>query len=162
MAFLIIKKLMYLTTKGKYAVTAILDMAAHQPKNSFTSISEISVRQNIPLPYLEQIFRILRISGILEAARGPKGGFRLAKNPNKISIGQIVSNLENKMDATSCKGSGNCNQGMSCLTHGLWSDLNKNVENFLYSKTITDVLLSQHTKSVIDRQFNSNKLIARG
>jgi len=153
---------MRLTTKGKYAVTAILDMAAHQSTNSFISIADISMRQNIPSPYLEQIFRILRMAGILEATRGPNGGFRLTKSPDQVYIGQIISKVENKMDATSCKGAGDCNLGSACLTHGLWSDLNKKVEDFLYSKTINDVLLSQHTKSVINKQESSNKLIARG
>ena len=88
---------MRLTTKGKYAVTAILDMAAHQSTNSFISIADISVRQNIPSPYLEQIFRILRMAGILEATRGPNGGFRLTKSPDQVYIGQIISKVENKI-----------------------------------------------------------------
>ena len=153
---------MLLTKKGKYAVTAVLDMAVHQSSNKFTSIAEIAERQNMPLPYLEQIFRRLRISGILEAARGPNGGFRLTRSPEKTSIGQIITEVENTMDATSCKGSGNCNLGNSCLTHGLWSELNENVESFLFSKTISDVLVSQHTKSVLSRQDSINKIIAIG
>jgi len=153
---------MHLTTKGKYAVTAILDLAFHQLPNSFISLSEIAVRQNIPLSYLEQIFRILRMAGILEATRGPNGGFRLLKDPQSLSVGQIIIEVEKKLDATSCKGSGDCNVGMACLTHGLWSDLNKSVEDFLFSRTVSDVLLSQHTKSVISQQDRINKLIAIG
>ena len=152
---------MHLTTKGKYAVTAALDLALHE-SNDFTSISDLALRQSIPGPYLEQLFRNLRKAGILISHRGPGGGYKLSRPSNEIKIGQIISAVEDRMDATQCSGEGNCSAGSKCLAHNLWTDLNHQVQSFLMDKSLEDVLSdSSNTKSLT---LNNNKklLIAVG
>ena len=152
---------MHLTTKGKYAVTAALDLALHE-SNDFTSISDLALRQSIPGPYLEQLFRNLRKAGILISHRGPGGGYKLSRPSNEIKIGQIISAVEDRMDATQCSGEGNCSAGSKCLAHNLWTDLNHQVQSFLMDKSLEDVLSdSSNTKSLT---LNNNKklLIAAG
>ncbi|MFL2706365.1 MAG: Rrf2 family transcriptional regulator [Gammaproteobacteria bacterium] len=107
---------MNLTTKGKYAVTAALDLAMQQKNiESFTKISDVAQRQSIPASYLEQIFSHLRKAGILRAVRGPNGGFKLARPSNEIMIGEIINAVERNMDATQCSGEGVCNSGTKCV-----------------------------------------------
>ena len=125
---------MHLTTKGKYAVVALLDLALNESRFCFVSLSEVAKRQSIPAPYLEQLFRNLRKAEILEAVRGPKGGFRLSRSSKDINIGEIVSAVEKRMDATQCRGEVNCSSGKVCLDHDLWTDLNNQVKNFLSRK----------------------------
>jgi Rrf2 family iron-sulfur cluster assembly transcriptional regulator len=152
---------MHLTTKGKYAVTAALDLALHE-SNDFISISDLALRQSIPGPYLEQLFRNLRKAGILISHRGPGGGYKLSRPSNEIKIGQIISAVEDRMDATQCSGEGNCSAGSKCLAHNLWTDLNHQVQSFLMDKSLEDVLSdSSNTKSLT---LNNNKklLIAAG
>ena len=96
---------MNLTTKGKYAVTAALDLAMQQKiADGFTKISDVAKRQDIPAAYLEQIFSRLRKAGILHAARGPNGGFKLSKQRGEVMIGEIINAVERNMDATQCSG----------------------------------------------------------
>jgi Rrf2 family iron-sulfur cluster assembly transcriptional regulator len=152
---------MHLTTKGKYAVTAALDLALHE-SNDFISISDLALRQSIPGPYLEQLFRNLRKAGILISHRGPGGGYKLSRPSNEIKIGHIISAVEDRMDATQCSGEGNCSAGSKCLAHNLWTDLNHQVQSFLMDKSLEDVLSdSSNTKSLT---LNNNKklLIAAG
>ena len=152
---------MHLTTKGKYAVTAALDLALHE-SNDFISIADLALRQSIPGPYLEQLFRNLRKAGILISHRGPGGGYKLSRPSNEIKIGHIISAVEDRMDATQCSGEGNCSAGSTCLAHNLWTDLNHQVQSFLMDKSLEDVLSdSSNTKSLT---LNNNKklLIAAG
>ena len=134
---------MHLTTKGKYAVVALLDLALNESRFCFVSLSEVAKRQSIPAPYLEQLFRNLRKAKILEAVRGTKGGFRLSRSSKDIKIGEIVSAVEKRMDATQCRGEVNCSSGKVCLAHDLWTDLNNQVKNFLSSKSLNDILVAQ-------------------
>ena len=134
---------MHLTTKGKYAVVALLDLALNESRFCFVSLSEVAKRQSIPAPYLEQLFRNLRKAKILEAVRGPKGGFRLSRSSKDINIEEIVSAVEKRMDATQCRGEVNCSSGKVCLAHDLWTDLNNQVKNFLSSKSLNDILVAQ-------------------
>ena len=139
---------MHLTTKGKYAVTATLDLALHE-SNDFISIADLALRQSIPGPYLEQLFRNLRKAGILISHRGPGGGYKLSRPSNEIKIGQIISAVEDRMDATQCSGEGNCSAGSTCLAHNLWTDLNHQVQSFLMDKSLEDVLSdSSNNKSL--------------
>ena len=146
---------MNLTTKGKYAVTAVLDLAVHERDISYAKISDVAKRQSIPAPYLEQIFSNLRKADILNASRGPKGGFKLSRSSKDIMIGEIVTAVEKRMDATQCSGEGNCNAGSKCLAHNLWTELNENVNGFLMNKSLYDVLnargnnLNEKTNSLI-------------
>jgi len=130
---------MHLTTKGKYAVTALLDLSLNQT-SGYTSIQEIALRQDISMTYLEQLFRNLRKAGIVESLRGPKGGYRLTRLSSEINVSEIVSAVENKMDATQCGGTADCDSGKKCLTHDLWSELNDQVESFLLGKSLEDVI----------------------
>ena len=132
---------MNLTTKGKYAVTAALDLAMQQRNiESFTKISDVANRQSIPASYLEQIFSHLRKAGILRAVRGPNGGFKLARPSNEIMIGEIINAVERNMDATQCSGEGVCNSGTKCVAHNFWIDFNDNVNQFLMTRSLDDVI----------------------
>ena len=142
---------MNLTTRGKYAVTASLDLAMNYEKNSFVAISEIAERQSIPAAYLEQLFRYLRKAGILTSLRGPGGGYRLTRPNSDIKIGEIIAAVERKMDATQCGGEGNCSAGSKCLAHNLWTELNNEVDLFLMNKSLDDV---------INRNFIEKKQLA--
>ena len=151
--------LMNLTTKGKYAVTASLDLAIHNKKSSFVAISSIAERQSIPAPYLEQLFRYLRKAGILDSLRGPSGGYRLIRPSSEIKIGEIVAAVEKRMDATQCGGVGDCNGGSKCLAHNLWMELNSEVDHFLMSISLEDVIKNETT----NKNKNLDKyLIASG
>ena len=150
---------MHLTTKGKYAVTAVLDLALHE-SNDFIAISDLAERQSIPGPYLEQLFRYLRKADILISHRGPSGGYKLSRPRNEIKIGQIISAVEDRMDATQCLGEGNCSAGSKCLAHNLWTDLNHQVQSFLMNKSLEDVL-KDSTEEGLNKK-NKRLLIAAG
>ena len=130
---------MSLTTKGRYAVTALLDLTINESRFCYVSLSEVARRQDIPEPYLKQLFRVLRKAEILEATTGPKGGFRLARSSSDISIKEIVQVVETNMDTTQCRGNTNCSSGKECLAHELWSQLNGEINEFLSSKSLLDV-----------------------
>ena len=150
---------MHLTTKGKYAVTAVLDLALHE-SNDFIAISDLAERQSIPGPYLEQLFRYLRKADILISHRGPNGGYKLSRPRDEIKIGQIISAVEDRMDATQCLGEGNCSAGSKCLAHNLWTDLNHQVQSFLMDKSLEDVL-KDSTEEGLNKK-NKRLLIAAG
>ena len=135
---------MNLTTKGKYAVTAMLDLAIQEnDEASLSKISEVAYRQSIPAPYLEQIFNYLRKAKILTAERGPKGGFKLARSSKEIMIGEIINAVERNMDATQCSGEGICNDGSKCLAHNFWMEFNDSVNDFLMTKSLDDVITNR-------------------
>ncbi len=136
---------MRLTTKGKYAVTALLDLSLHQSGKEFTSLSKIAARQDMPISYLEQLFRNLRKAGIVEAARGPTGGYRLSRHSSEINVSEVVASVEGAMDATQCGGASDCHAGTRCLAHDLWSELNSQVDNFLISKSLEDVIANERS-----------------
>ena len=136
---------MRLTTKGKYAVTALLDLSLHQSGKEFISLSKIAVRQDMPISYLEQLFRNLRKAGIVEAARGPTGGYRLSRHSSEINVSEVVASVEGAMDATQCGGASDCHAGTRCLAHDLWSELNSQVDNFLISKSLEDVIANERS-----------------
>ena len=150
---------MNLTTRGKYAVTASLDLAMNYEKNSYVAISEIAERQSIPAAYLEQLFRYLRKAGILTSLRGPGGGYRLTRPNSDIKIGEIIAAVERKMDATQCGGEGNCSAGSKCLAHNLWTELNNEVDLFLMNKSLDDVINNNFKEK---KQLVNNLLIASG
>ena len=150
---------MNLTTRGKYAVTASLDLAMNYEKNSYVAISEIAERQSIPAAYLEQLFRYLRKAGILSSLRGPGGGYRLTRPNSEIKIGEIIAAVEKKMDATQCGGQGNCSAGSKCLAHNLWTELNNEVDLFLMNKSLDDVINNNFKEK---KQLVNNLLITSG
>ncbi len=121
---------MQLSTKGRYAVTAMMDIALHQKMGPVT-LAEISQCQGISLSYLEQLFSKLKKRGLVKGVRGPGGGYTLAKSPDQISIADIIQSVDEKLDMTKCGGKGNCSNGEKCLTHQLWFDLSCNLYKFL-------------------------------
>ena len=141
---------MRLTTKGRYAVTAMLDVAIHSGHGPI-SLSDISKRQTISLSYLEQLFSKLRQEKLVESVRGPGGGYRLARPSSEIYVSEIVDAVNESVDATSCKGQGDCQQGEMCLTHHLWEDLSARIHEFL-SDISLDALISRREISLISRR----------
>ena len=115
---------MKLTTKGRFAVTAMVDLALHLSEAP-VRIALIAERQNLSVAYLEQIFCKLRRAGLVTSARGPGGGYRLGDLPENISVGQIIEAVDEDIDATQCHGGDTCKGGAACLTHHLWEDLNR-------------------------------------
>ena len=120
---------MRLTAKGRYAVTAMLDVAVHM-KEGPVSLAEVSKRQDISLSYLEQLFAKLRQRDLVRSVRGPGGGYRLIQDLEDISVGSIVDSVDENVDATRCSGRADCQHGETCLTHELWSDLHDQIHNF--------------------------------
>jgi len=121
---------MRLSTKGRYAVTAMMDIALHEKQGPVT-LAEISQCQGISLSYLEQLFSKLRKQGLVKGVRGPGGGYTLARPSGEISVADIIQSVDEKLDMTKCGGKGNCSNGEKCLTHQLWFDLSCNLYKFL-------------------------------
>ena len=130
---------MRLSTKGRYAVTAMLDLALHENQKPVT-LADISQCERISLSYLEQLFARLRRNGLVEGIRGPGGGYRLAKPATEVTIAQIISAVDEKVDATGCLGNKNCRDGVTCLTHELWCDLSKEIFSFLSGISLADLV----------------------
>ena len=126
---------MRLTTKGRYAVTAMLDLAIHYDLGPIT-LADISQRQEISLSYLEQLFSKLRKNGLVDSARGPGGGYRLSRLADEIAVAEIIAAVDETVDATRCKRKGNCQHEERCLTHDLWCDLSDQIFDFLSSITL--------------------------
>ena len=126
---------MRLTTKGRFAVTAMIDLALNAQNNA-VKLNSISERQQISLSYLEQLFSKLRRAGLVESIRGPGGGYILGRDAGEINIAQIIAAAEDELDATLCKGKANCQSGAPCLTHNLWENLNHTINAYLSSVTL--------------------------
>ena len=142
---------MKLNTKGRYAVTAMFDVAIHQ-KNGPVSLSDISERQGISLSYLEQLFSRMRRNGLVRSIRGPGGGYHLANEPSQIAIADIISAVDENVDATRCGGNEGCQNNQRCLTHDLWEDLSSQIKIFLSGISLEDAINRQHVTEVAARQ----------
>lgn len=142
---------MRLTTKGRYAVTAMLDLALHAETGP-TTLADIAARQGISLSYLEQLFVQLRKSGLVSSIRGPGGGYSLAHAPADIAVAQVIHAVGESVDATKCGGTAACQDGNTCLTHTLWSELSDQIYNFLNGISLADVLARQEVRSIARRQ----------
>lgn len=142
---------MRLTTRGRYAVTAMLDLALHSGERPIT-LAEISRRQNISLSYLEQLFARLRQGGLVSSIRGPGGGYRLGKLAEEVNIAAIIDAVNESVDATSCSGKGNCQEGEVCLTHYLWDDLSSQIHDFLSKISLQDLMERRDVQLVSLRQ----------
>ncbi len=121
---------MRLTTKGRYAVTAMLDLALHAEQGP-VSLADIAARQDISLSYLEQLFARLRRQRLVYSSRGPGGGYRLSLPLERIAVADIIAAVDESVDATQCRNQGNCAQGRQCLTHDLWAELSGHIQGFL-------------------------------
>jgi len=142
---------MKLTTKGRYAVTAMLDLALHAQSNPI-SLAEISNRQEISLSYLEQLFSRLRKQGLVSSTRGPGGGYRVAKPLEDVAVSEIIKAVNESVDATQCAGKENCHSHGRCLTHDLWEGLSEQIEEFLSGVSLKDLIDNQDVKTVSMRQ----------
>ncbi len=142
---------MKLTTKGRYAVTAMLDLALHNG-NQPVSLAEISERQDISLSYLEQLFAKLRKAGLVVSMRGPGGGYQLNGKPSDIPISAIIGAVDENVDATRCGGLGDCHDNKPCLTHDLWMDLSKQIRDFLSEITLADMTSRLEIREAAARQ----------
>lgn len=138
---------MRLTTKGRFAVTAMIDLALRHG-NGPVSLAGISGRQKISLPYLEQLFSKLRRRGLVESVRGPGGGYRLAKAMEEVSVVDIIVAVDEPIDATLCGGEENCQEDRRCITHDLWTNLNTVIHDYLASVSLKQLVESQTTRPV--------------
>ena len=142
---------MRLTTKGRYAVTAMLDLALRTEEGP-VSLAEISQRQGISLSYLEQLFARLRSNQLVSSVRGPGGGYRLGRPASQISIAEIISAVDESIDVTRCQGSKDCQGGEKCLTHQLWEDLSSRLYDFLDDLTLANFISRPAVREVAHRQ----------
>lgn len=142
---------MRLTTKGRYAVTAMLDLAVHATEGPIT-LADISQRQGISLSYLEQLFSKLRKRELVASARGPGGGYRLSREAEQINVAEVISAVDETVDATRCAGQGNCQNGEECLTHQLWTDLSEQLYKFLDGISLGQLVENRRVQDVAKRQ----------
>jgi Rrf2 family iron-sulfur cluster assembly transcriptional regulator len=133
---------MRLTTKGRFAVTAMVDLAMSQGKHPVT-LAAISERQKISLSYLEQLFGKLRRRALVASVRGPGGGYRLAKDTAQISVADVILAVDEVLDSTQCGGKENCRDESKCITHNLWANLNEHIFSFLGAVTLKQLVDEQ-------------------
>ncbi len=130
---------MKLTTKGRYAVTAILDLAIHAESGPIT-LADVASRQHISLSYLEQLFARLRRESLVSSVRGPGGGYMLGRDAREISVAEVIAAVDENIDTTSCRGSHDCHENQPCLTHDLWEDLSSRIYQHLSGISLHDLV----------------------
>ncbi|MCL9783935.1 Fe-S cluster assembly transcriptional regulator IscR [Vibrio sp. S4M6] len=151
---------MRLTSKGRYAVTAMLDVALHSQQNP-VPLADISERQGISLSYLEQLFSKLRKAGLVASVRGPGGGYRLGSEAHTIAVGTVIAAVDESVDATKCQGKADCQGGSRCLTHTLWRDLSTRISDFLDGITLGELMQDNEVLETSDRQ-DINLAVSQG
>jgi len=142
---------MRLSTKGRYAVTAMLDLAIHH-EDGVVTLADISEAQGISLSYLEQLFARLRRNGLVEGIRGPGGGYQLTRAPEAISVADVIDAIGEEVDVTLCGGNTDCQEGERCLTHELWQQLGVKIHDFLAGVTLASFLEREDVSAVVRRQ----------
>ena len=142
---------MRLTTKGRYAVTAMLDLALHFGEGPIT-LADIAQRQGISLSYLEQLFSRLRKRSLVSSVRGPGGGYSLGRDASEIFIGEVITAVDENMDTTRCHGANNCQNNERCLTHDLWQDLSNRIHDYLSTISLQDLMNRRGVQEVVERQ----------
>lgn len=149
---------MRLTTKGRYAVTAMLDLAFHSQIKPVT-LTDIAARQTISLSYLEQLFARLRRAGMVKGVRGPGGGYKLCRKTSDINIADIIAAVNEPLDSTKCGGEANCQKDQACLTHDLWMGLSEQIRDYLKGISLADLLDRNHVQEVAMRQHHDAQQI---
>ena len=149
---------MRLTTKGRYAVTAMLDLAIHEDEGPI-SLADISQRQEISLSYLEQLFSKLRKNQLVSSVRGPGGGYELMHSADSIFIAQIIDAVNESLDTTRCQGAGDCQSGETCLTHHLWEDLSRQIHDFLSAISLGHLVEQNEVKQIAENQDRKKELM---
>mgnify|MGYP001814696958 CR=1 FL=1 len=144
-------KLVRLTTKGRYAVTAMLDLALHDGSGPIT-LADIAQRQGISLSYLEQLFSRLRKRNLVASVRGPGGGYTLGRDASGIFVAQVISAVDENVDTTRCGGAHNCQDNQQCLTHDLWHDLSTRIFDYLNQISLQDLVNRRGVQEVAERQ----------
>jgi Rrf2 family iron-sulfur cluster assembly transcriptional regulator len=152
---------MRLTTKGRFAVTAMIDLALNGGERPVT-LSAISERQNISLSYLEQLFAKLRRHQIVESVRGPGGGYCLGRAAAEISIADVILAVDEPLDATQCGGRENCKSDHRCMTHDLWATLNRKMLDYLASVSLSDLVEKQRLKVAAQKDKPVNQPVSFG
>ncbi|HHJ20952.1 MAG TPA: Fe-S cluster assembly transcriptional regulator IscR [Gammaproteobacteria bacterium] len=147
---------MRLSTKGRYAVTAMMDLALHDREGPVT-LADISQTQGISLSYLEQLFAKLRKKGLVEGVRGPGGGYRLARMPHQVTVAEIITAVDENVDVTRCHGDEDCQGGERCLTHELWQDLSKQLYDFLDGISLDQFIDRPEIREIARRQDDDAK-----
>lgn len=147
---------MKLTTKGRYAVTAMLDLALHG-KGGPVALADIAQRQGISLSYLEQLFTRMRKRGLVISTRGPGGGYSMSRPADRIAVAQVIMAVDENVDATRCGGLSNCHNEQRCLTHELWMDLSSQILDFLNDITLGQLMQRSGVQTVALRQDSSAK-----
>ncbi|NNF96211.1 MAG: Fe-S cluster assembly transcriptional regulator IscR [Halobacteria archaeon] len=142
---------MRLTTKGRYAVTAMLDLALHYQDGPIT-LADISQRQGISLSYLEQLFSKLRKQGLVDSTRGPGGGYRLSREASDIAVADVITAVDENVETTRCGGLSNCQDDQQCLTHELWTELSGQIHQFLMGISLGQLVERQGVQEVAARQ----------
>lgn len=142
---------MRLTTRGRYAVTAMLDLALHR-EGGPVCVADVAQRQGISRFYLEQLFGQLQRAGLVQSRRGPGGGYRLRGDADSINVSEIIAAAGEGVDATRCGGAADCQSGFTCLTHELWSDLSVEIDAFLRGITLASLVRRREIQSVAQRQ----------
>lgn len=142
---------MRLTTKGRYAVTAMLDLAFHSQQMPVT-LTDIATRQTISLSYLEQLFSRLRRADMVVGVRGPGGGYQLSKPAVEINIAEIIKAVDEQIDSTQCGGESNCQNQKACLTHDLWVGLSDQIHTYLSGISLGDLLARKIVQDIASRQ----------
>jgi len=139
---------MKLTTKGRFAVTAMIDVAMHNAQEPVT-LAEVSERQKISLSYLEQLFGKLRRAGLVASVRGPGGGYNLARPSAMVSVADIIVAVDEPNHATRCGGAQNCHEGEVCLTHDLWAGLNAHIFAYLRGVSLQSLVDAAHSRDAL-------------
>jgi len=140
-----------LTTKGRYAVTAMLDLALHHGNGPIT-LADIAQRQGISLSYLEQLFSRLRKRSLVSSVRGPGGGYSLARDAADIYVAEVITAVDENVDTTRCHGAHNCQDNQRCLTHDLWHDLSVRIYEYLNGISLQELMSRSGVKEVAGRQ----------
>ncbi|MEJ2576865.1 MAG: Fe-S cluster assembly transcriptional regulator IscR [Gammaproteobacteria bacterium] len=142
---------MRLTTKGRYAVTAMLDLALHHGQGPIT-LADIAQRQGISLSYLEQLFARLRRRELVASVRGPGGGYTLGRGADAIFVAEVITAVDENVDTTRCGGAHNCHNNQRCLTHDLWQDLSRRIHDHLNQISLDDLMARRGVQEVAERQ----------